>query len=141
MSSDSCDPLSEIKREILRIIWLQLNALSSAVFVGMTSEQTNEYDMCHDQIAKLFEEAAVLERSQLKMPKKLAAECNGGPTPAGRFECYRLPLEGRSESSAFVCFFFEDVVSSPNKRSFSRRFKITISSLRRRSLRSRSRGK
>ena len=54
----------KIKQEIDRLTEIQVKALKSATFVGMTPDEAQEYDNRLQKIFKLVEQLILLEKSQ-----------------------------------------------------------------------------
>jgi hypothetical protein len=54
----------KIKQQIDRLTEIQVKALKSATFVGMTPDEAQEYDNRLQKIFKLVEQRILLEKSQ-----------------------------------------------------------------------------
>jgi hypothetical protein len=56
--------LQRLKQEITRLHDEQSKALAKAIYVGMSVEETKQYDERHKRINHLVQELAALERPQ-----------------------------------------------------------------------------
>jgi hypothetical protein len=63
-SSRTTETVQKLKREIDRLTVIQAKALKTATFGGMTPEEAKEYDNRREEILKLVERLAMLEKSQ-----------------------------------------------------------------------------
>jgi hypothetical protein len=63
-SSDTVEAIHRLKQEIDKLTEQQADALQTAIYVGMTPDEAQEYDGRRRQILKYVQDLAVLEESQ-----------------------------------------------------------------------------
>ena len=62
--SETTEAVHRIKEEIDKLTEQQSEAIKTATYVGMTTDEAKEYDERRDRILKLVRDLATLEESQ-----------------------------------------------------------------------------
>ncbi|HKU26639.1 MAG TPA: hypothetical protein VJQ54_14275 [Candidatus Sulfotelmatobacter sp.] len=62
--SETTEAIHSVKEEIDKLTEQQNDALNSATYLGMTTDEAKEYEERRDRILKLVRDLALLEESQ-----------------------------------------------------------------------------
>jgi hypothetical protein len=62
--SQTAEAAHRLKQEIDRLTEEQAKALKQAIYVGMTPEETKQYDQRRTRITKLLQQLGMLEKAQ-----------------------------------------------------------------------------